>query len=99
LLRYLIFSAQFILLLLGLNELSIIEAFARINLIYLFSTLIPTLALAELGLRESLSLVFLENMGLSDVEIFSAAFLLWVINLMLPAFYGHFTLLQKPRLS
>ena len=99
LLRYLVFSSQFILLLLGFNELSVIDAFARINLIYLFSTLIPTLALAELGLRESLSLVFLENMGLSDVEIFSAAFLLWVINLMLPAIYGHITLLQKPRLS
>ncbi len=99
LLRYLVFSSQFILLLMGFHELSIFDAFARINLIYLFSTLIPTLALAELGLRESLSLVLLENMGLSDLEIFSSAFLLWVINLMLPAIYGHFTLLQKPRLS
>lgn len=99
LLRYLVFSAQFILLLMGFNELSIVDVFARINLIYLFSTLIPTLALAELGLRESLSLLFLENMGLSDLEIFSAAFLLWVVNLMLPAIYGHFTLLKKPRLS
>ncbi len=99
LLRYLIFSTQFILILAAFHELSISETFVRINLIYLFSTLIPTLALAELGLRESLSLLFLEDMGLSDLEIFSSAFLLWVINLMLPALYGHFSLLRKPTRS
>ena len=95
--RYLVFSAQFIILLEALGDIYFVDAFSRVNLIYLGSTIIPTFAFAELGLRESLSLVFLSPIGLSDAGIFAAAFLLWVMNLMLPAILGHFFILQKQR--
>lgn len=97
LLRYLVFSTQFVILLKALGDIFLVDAFSRVNLIYLGSTIIPTFAFAELGLRESLSLVFLSPIGLSDAGIFAAAFLLWVMNLMLPALLGHFFILQKQR--
>jgi len=97
LLRYLVFSTQFVILLKALGDIYLVDAFSRVNLIYLGSTIIPTFAFAELGLRESLSLVFLSPIGLSDAGIFTAAFLLWVMNLMLPALLGHFFILHQQR--
>lgn len=96
-LRYLIFSFQFWLLLQAFHvPVSYFTAMVLIGLIYLLMAAIPTVALTEIGVRGSVSLfvfglyfspdaVLSENLGLG---IASASTMLWIFNLAFPALLG-----------
>jgi len=98
-LRYLIFSFQFWLLLQAFQvDISYLMAMVLIGLVYLLMAIIPTVALTEIGVRGSVSLfvfalyfepllLWTENMGLS---IASASTMLWLFNLAFPALLGVF---------
>lgn len=88
-LRYAVFSTQFYLLLVLYGWAGFTpEAYFRIAILYVASTLIPTAALAELGLRESLALLLFPAALISPSAAFAATFILWIINLLLPAIFG-----------
>lgn len=96
-LRYLVFSLQFYLLLMAFQvNLPYLNALILIGLVYLLMTVIPTIALTELGVRGSVSIfvfgLYLEPMGVwSDqavLGIVSASSILWLINLAFPALLG-----------
>jgi len=99
LLRYLIFSFQFFLILriFGIM-LPVIPACYIIPVIYLALAIVPTIALSELGVRGSVSLYFIgafllqaRGIPMSESEALSvvlAAGSLWVINLAVPALAG-----------
>ena len=95
--RYVVFSLQFFLLLefFGI-DINYFVAMMLIAVIYFLMTVIPTIALTEIGVRGSVSLfVFqhhFEKLGLWNSEItigvVSASSILWLINLILPAIAG-----------
>ncbi len=95
--RYLVFSFQFYLLLIAMGiPLKYPVAMLLIGMIYLLMTIIPTIALSELGIRGSVSIFVIESWfdkfgyyvpGLS-IKIFSASTLLWFFNVAAPAFIG-----------
>ncbi|MBU1368350.1 MAG: flippase-like domain-containing protein [Bacteroidetes bacterium] len=98
-LRYLVFSFQFILFLWAF-KLSIvyIDAFILVALSYLLITLIPTVALSELGVRGSVSVYLfsawyaaqqLDTIGL-NTSVFAASTAVWVVNIAFPALLGVF---------
>ena len=96
-LRYVVFSFQFYLLLRAFQvPINYYSAIVLIGLIYLLMTIIPTIALTELGVRGSVSLyvfaLYLEPLGLwgqnSSLGVLSATSILWLINLALPALLG-----------
>jgi uncharacterized membrane protein YbhN (UPF0104 family) len=97
--RYLIFSAQFYLLLriFGAN-LPVIEGFILIPVIYLIMAMVPTVALVELGVRGSVSIfvigLYFEKFGTgtgdTEMIILAASSVLWLINLVFPAVLGTF---------
>lgn len=88
-LRYAVFATQFYLLLMLYGWAGFTpEAYFRIAILYVASTLIPTVALAELGLRESLALVLFPAAMIAPSAAFAATFNLWIINLLLPAIFG-----------
>lgn len=97
LLRYVVFSTQFYLLLaLFRVHLPYTDAIILITTIYLFMVALPTVALTEIGIRGSLS-VFLVSMyfqragmdaGPMELGIFAASSLLWLINIVIPALAG-----------
>lgn len=98
LLRYAVFATQFYLALVlyGFQgEMS--EAAARIAVIYLITTLIPTAALAEFGLRESMAVLILPAAGIRPEAAFSATLMLYLVNIGIPAVAGGllFTRLKK----
>lgn len=98
LLRYTVFAAQFFLALkLYGFEGEAIEAAARIAIIYLITTLIPTAALAEFGLRESMAVLILPAAGMRPEAAFSATLVLYLVNIGIPALAGGllFTRLKK----
>lgn len=87
--RYFIFTAQFILLL-GLFDVQIgyLTAMMLISLTYLTMTVVPTIAITELGVRGSLAIFFLGSVSANSAGIFTASSILWVINLVIPALFG-----------
>lgn len=98
-LRYLVFTAQFIILLYAFGvKMPWLHYLTAIPLIFLAITIIPTVALTELGIRGSVSIYilgfYLENSpgatGTPSIEILAASTLLWLINLAIPAITGTF---------
>ena len=87
--RYLVFSLQFFILLKagGIN-LIWSDAVTLIPLIFLVISTIPSFALTEIGVRGSAALFFIGLVSDKQVEIITAAFLLWLINISLPALIG-----------
>ena len=99
LLRYFVFIFQFYLLLLIFNiEISLFDGLAIIAIIYLVTTIIPTIALSELGIKSAAAIYIFElyyhqTVYFSNtiaISIVSATFILWLLNLAIPALIGGF---------
>lgn len=98
-LRYLIFSMQFILFLWAFElPVTYLQAMMLVGLSYLLITLIPTVALSELGVRGSVS-IYLFSLWFKavnqdflsfEVGVFVASSAVWFINIILPALLGVF---------
>ncbi len=96
-LRYCIFSLQFyILLMLFSVKIPIAHGLMIISVVYFVMTAIPTVTLAELGVRGSVSLYFIgeyfrkfgEVSDKINIGIVSSTSALWLINLAIPALLG-----------
>ncbi len=89
--RFTIYTAQFLLLLYLLgSEFPILKGLMMISIIFLAQTIIPTIALAELGIRGNLSIFFLGMLTDNILAILLASTLLWIINLVIPSLAGLF---------
>ncbi len=87
--RYLIFAFQFYLLLRLCNiNLSTFEMIINIALSFMLTSLIPSIALGELGVRGSVNLSLFSLNHANDSAVLVASFLLWLINLAIPALIG-----------
>ncbi len=95
--RYLIFSFQFFLLLRAFGvDVNYFQAMMLIGMVYLLMTIIPTIALTEIGIRGSVSIYVFETWlqmhhrytDTSALGVVSASTGLWLLNLALPAFVG-----------
>ncbi len=96
-LRYLVFSFQFfILLILFKVEIGYFEAMILISIVYLSMAIIPTIAFTEIGVRGSVSVFIFSyffalsgNNGINqELGVVSASTILWLFNLVVPAFVG-----------
>lgn len=87
--RYAVFTLQFYLLLriFGVH-IGYLPAMMMISLTYFVMAIIPTIAIAELGVRGSVAVYFLGMLSPNEVGILSASFALWIVNLALPALLG-----------
>ena len=73
-----------------------VQGFILIPVIYLIMAIIPSIALADLGIRGSVSLYILglyfarygNGVPTPEVSILAASTALWLINLILPALLG-----------
>jgi len=99
LLRYLVFSTQFFLFLRAFEvPLTLPDAMMLIPVIYLVTTVIPTIALSELGVRGSVSVFLfgvlmaghLLHVGDLQLRVFAASTSIWIINIAVPALIGTF---------
>lgn len=98
-LRYGVFTAQYVLLLcfFGVSEYYL-DLFIPVAAVFFIMMAIPSVALAELGVRSSVALsVFSVWFGLSSklsdevtMGIMVSASVLWIINIAIPAFIGSF---------
>lgn len=96
-LRFIVFNVQFILALYLFGvQVPIIPAFLLISLIYGLQTVIPATALAGLGIRGTLSVLFLGYLTTNNLGVLSASYALWLVNLLLPSFIGFVALMASP---
>lgn len=87
--RYLVFSTQFVCVVIAFGfEGNTSELFIRIALVYLGSTIIPSFALAELGVRESMAVLLFPAIGINPAVAFIATLLVWIVNILLPSIAG-----------
>ncbi len=88
-LRYFVFVIQYILLL-QLFEVTIPawQAFWLISVLYVVLAVLPTITLAELGIRGEVSLVLFTMVSANKLGIVWAATAVWAVNLVLPALAG-----------
>ncbi len=93
--RYLVFTSQFMLLLYAFKiQLRVIDCFAGIGLTYFLMTVIPSITLAEFGVREIIAIELMGQNANNDLIIFYASFTLWLFNLILPALVGNYFLVR-----
>jgi uncharacterized membrane protein YbhN (UPF0104 family) len=96
-LRYLVFTTQFLLLLKIFSvTVPVFDCIIITSLIFFVMTIVPTVTLTELGVRNSAAIYFFgiyfsHSTSLPDpvmIGILSATTLLWIINLAIPAVIG-----------
>jgi len=91
--RNIVFSFQYLLLLwaFGYGHAPIETttlAFAMIWLVFLIKSVIPTIALSELGVRESTAIFIMGIWAVPAALAFGSTFVLYLINIVLPTLVG-----------
>jgi hypothetical protein len=95
-LRYLVFVIQYILLLYVFKvEIGLQQGFWLITVLYLVMAIVPTFAIADLGIRGKFSIELLSLYSVNSVGIIGTTFGIWSINLFIPALAGSFFIINK----
>ena len=89
LLRYIVFSVQFYLVLKAFDiSLQSINDVFLIPVCFMIASFIPTIIISEIGVRGSVALFVFGTVSDMDVNIIIASITLWLINVALPALMG-----------
>ncbi|MAT40016.1 MAG: hypothetical protein CL946_10480 [Ectothiorhodospiraceae bacterium] len=85
---YAVFVLQYLLLVSAFGAIEVLPTVEAIAATLFAKTVIPPVTLGELGIREGLSVAILGFTGISKSAAFNAAFLLFCINVLIPALAG-----------
>ncbi len=97
--RYLVFSAQFVLLVFAFApEATLAGAALGVALTFFAKSAVPQVTLGDLGVRESAAVFFLGAYGVPAAAALDASLAVFVVNLVLPALAG-LPLLWRARLA
>jgi MFS family permease len=88
LLRFFVFTMQFSLMLYAFGETINVSVVMAIWQVYLLTMLIPSVFLGKIGVRESVALFVLVNLGMNEFAILFSSLIIWGINTLLPALVG-----------
>ena len=87
--RYLVFVIQYILLLQVFEvNISTVDAFWAMSLLFLVLAIVPSFAIADLGIRGKFSTELLNLYSANTIGIIGTTFGIWLINLFIPAIVG-----------
>lgn len=93
--RFMVFVIQYILLLQVLKvELTWIEGFWIISILFLVLAIVPSFAIADLGIRGKFSIELLSLYSANTIGIIGTTFGIWFINLFIPAIAGSILILS-----
>jgi hypothetical protein len=97
-LRYLIFSHQYLLLLfIFYPNLHYQQTITAIFSMYLLATLIPTFAMLDWAIKGFIALFLFAVLGFRAAEILSISLLMWFFNFAIPAVMGSYFMLKLNR--
>lgn len=88
-LRFAVYVTQYLFLLkwMGIG-IPLLAGFCTACLFFFGMAVIPSIALAEMGIRGQLSILLFENFTSDKIGILVATLVLWIINLILPSIIG-----------
>lgn len=93
--RYGVYTGQYLILLWALGiPISLGSGLMMVSSIFFVQSVLPSMAVVEMGIRGNIALFFLGYLTENMLGILAATFLLWIINLLLPALGGLFLLLK-----
>lgn len=93
--RFMVFVIQYILLLQVLNiEMTWLEGFWIISVLFLVLAIVPSFAIADLGIRGKFSVELLSLYSANTIGIIGTTFGIWFINLFIPAVAGSILILS-----
>jgi hypothetical protein len=93
--RYLVFVVQYVLMLQLMQvDLTWWQAFWLVSIMFLVLAIVPTIALAEVGLRGKVSLELFGLFSSNTLGIVAASAGIWFINLIIPALVGSLLILR-----
>lgn len=94
-LRYAVFTGQYYLLLRWMNiNMPLTDGFMLCALFFWAMAVIPSIALAELGIRGQVGLFLFGSFSTNNIGILAATFGLWIMNLVIPALTGSILLIR-----
>jgi hypothetical protein len=94
-LRFLVFTAQYLILLRWMNvSMPLREGFFVACLFFWAITVIPSIALAELGIRSQVGVFLFGKFSANIAGIVAATAGLWFLNLIVPAVIGSILLVR-----
>ena len=89
LLRYVVYTSQFVLLLHAFEpQIPFGILYMGVSALYLFQTLVPMPPVTDVLARTNLALILWSGTGMSELSISLASFIVWMINLLVPAILG-----------
>jgi hypothetical protein len=93
--RYLVFVIQYVMLLQVLHvEILWIDGFWIITILFLVLAIVPSFAIADLGIRGKFSTELLTVYSANTIGIIGTTFGIWFINLFIPALLGSILILS-----
>jgi hypothetical protein len=94
--RFMVYSIQFLLLLQVFTGKPCFDLWhiTGVWLVFLIQTVVPSIALFDLGVRGNAAIALLDN-GTAAAQVLAAAYALWFVNLVLPAVLGFFIILGR----
>lgn len=88
-LRYLVFSSQYVLLLHAMGwDAGVMIAYALVALVFLAKSVIPVPGILELGVRETIALEVFAMVNFAPAAAVQSTFLLYMVNIILPTLVG-----------
>ncbi|MEM8599657.1 MAG: lysylphosphatidylglycerol synthase transmembrane domain-containing protein [Bacteroidota bacterium] len=88
-LRYVVFSTQFVLLVRAFDGTTpLLYGYVAVALVFFAKSAIPSVTLADLGIREGAAIYFFGFLGVAEAAAFNGALSLAALNLFLPALVG-----------
>jgi hypothetical protein len=95
LLRYAVFTLQYLLLLYAFKSgVPVLQAIQVIAIIFFVQAVVPSFTLSDLGIRGASALYFFSFFTNKHLAILLSAYGLWVINLIVPALLGLILILR-----
>lgn len=89
LLRYIVFFSQYtIILLVFSNQITLAGAVMVIPIVYLFTTITPTISASEAATRAGYALLLFEPLSIAAPSVVLATLILWIINNGIPICVG-----------
>ncbi|OFZ09519.1 MAG: hypothetical protein A3D92_06830 [Bacteroidetes bacterium RIFCSPHIGHO2_02_FULL_44_7] len=88
LLRFLVFTTQFSLVLHAFGESISWLSVMAIWQVYLLTMLVPSLVLGKVGVKESIALFVLGGIGMNEFGVLFSSLIIWSVNSLSPALLG-----------
>ncbi|GAA3635572.1 lysylphosphatidylglycerol synthase domain-containing protein [Flavivirga jejuensis] len=90
-LRYVIFSFQFYLLLVFFGiEISYFNAMTVITSMYLLASIIPSIFIFDVIIKGSVAIYLFGIMDINEITILSTITIMWLLNFVLPSIFGSY---------